>query len=169
MMAVEGLRLALPAIVEAVEHGTSRPAREAMAQAALLSGMALANSGLGFAHGVAAALGVHQRVAHGLACAVMLPVAMEVNREVSLREFAELARACELVDAASDDREAADALRSKIVDICDRLHIPKRLRDLGVAAEQLPALARDSRGNSMSGNPRELSDAELLTTLEACL
>ena len=40
-------------------------AREAMAHAALLSGMALANSGLGMAHGVAAALGIHCRVPHG--------------------------------------------------------------------------------------------------------
>src|SRR6185312_2069825 len=45
-LAVEGLRQALPAVVEAVEDGTSRGARESMAHAALLSGMALANSGL---------------------------------------------------------------------------------------------------------------------------
>ncbi len=83
-LAKQGLRLALPAIVEAVEDGTSRSAREAMAHAALLSGMALANSGLGMAHGVAAALGVHAGVAHGLACAVMLPAALVANREVSL-------------------------------------------------------------------------------------
>ena len=68
------------ALVAAVENGTSRPAREAMSHAALLSGMALANSGLGMAHGVAAALGVHLRVSHGLACAVMLPIALEANR-----------------------------------------------------------------------------------------
>ena len=53
-----------------------RAAREAMSHAALLSGIALANSGLGFAHGVAAALGVHAKVPHGLACAVMLPAAL---------------------------------------------------------------------------------------------
>ena len=74
-LAVQGLRLAVPAIVEAVENAGSRPAREAMSHAALLSGMALANSGLGMAHGVAAALGVHCRVPHGVACALMLPVA----------------------------------------------------------------------------------------------
>src|SRR5262249_50269566 len=83
-MAVQGLQLALPAIGEAFENGNSRPSREAMSHAALLSGMALANSGLGMAHGVAAALGVHCNVPHGLACAVMLPVALRVNREVAL-------------------------------------------------------------------------------------
>ena len=67
-LAVEGLRRAVPAIVEAVENPGSRPAREAMSHAAMLSGMALANSGLGMAHGVAAALGVHCRVPHGGRC-----------------------------------------------------------------------------------------------------
>src|SRR5271165_4098689 len=74
-LALNGLQLAVPSIVEAVENGRSRPARERMSHAALLSGMALANSGLGMAHGVAAALGIHGNVAHGLACAVMLPIA----------------------------------------------------------------------------------------------
>ena len=53
-----------------------------MSHAAFLSGVALANSGLGLAHGVAAALGVHQRVPHGLACAVMLPITLRANRPV---------------------------------------------------------------------------------------
>src|SRR5262249_46550516 len=43
-LAIDGLRRALPAIREAVQNGSSQPAREAMAYAALLSGMALANS-----------------------------------------------------------------------------------------------------------------------------
>ncbi len=75
-LAVQGLKIAIPAIVEAVEKPDSRTAREAMAHAALLSGMALANSGLGMAHGVAPALGIHCRVPHGVACALMLPVAL---------------------------------------------------------------------------------------------
>ena len=92
---LDGLRLAVPAVVEAVRDGTSRRPREAMAHAALLSGMALANSGLGLAHGVAAALGVHCRVPHGLACAVMLPAALRVNRDglPRSRAGASLARA----------------------------------------------------------------------------
>ncbi|MEX2112426.1 MAG: iron-containing alcohol dehydrogenase [Pirellulales bacterium] len=168
-LAVDGLRLALPAIVEAVENGSSRPAREAMAQAALLSGMALANSGLGMAHGVAAALGVHLRVAHGLACAVMLPIAIEVNLPVSGEALARLARELGIAPTKCSDSDAASRLKARIDEICTRLKIPQRLSELGVTAEQLPALARDSRGNSMSGNPRELTDDELLAILEAHL
>src|SRR6185312_6409936 len=78
-LAIDGLRRALPALAVAVKNGESRPARESMAHAALLSGMALANSGLGLAHGVAAALGSVADVPHGVACALMLPVALRAN------------------------------------------------------------------------------------------
>jgi alcohol dehydrogenase class IV len=44
---------------------------------------------------------------------------------------------------------------------------PLRLRDLGVEKSQLPALVPASRGNSMNGNPRSLSDSELSDILEA--
>src|SRR6185503_11461425 len=96
-LALQGLRLGVPALAAAVRAAESgdraaREPREAMALAACLSGMSLANSGLGLAHGVAAALGVHCRVPHGLACAVMLPTALRANRDVSCQALARLAR-----------------------------------------------------------------------------
>ncbi len=166
MMAVEGLRLANDAIEEAFTDAASRPAREAMAQAALLSGMALANSGLGMAHGVAAALGVHSRVPHGLACAVMLPVALRTNRPTCEPLMADLARASGIAHPAETVASAADKLVARVDSICRRLQIPERLAELGVRRQHLPALVRDSRGNSMNGNPRELSDDELARILE---
>jgi alcohol dehydrogenase class IV len=167
-LAADGLRLALGAIVEAFENGDSRPAREAMAQAALLSGMALANSGLGMAHGVAAALGVHCGVRHGLACATMLPVALAANRQTCEAELAALARAAGVVGEVPD-AAAADALVARIDEICRRLEMPSRLSQIGVRGEQIASLVRDSRGNSMDGNPRSLSDEELAGLLTARL
>jgi alcohol dehydrogenase class IV len=168
-LALAGLPLALGAIEEAVEHGGSRPAREAMAQAALLSGMALANSGLGMAHGVAAALGVHTRTSHGLACAVMLPVALRVNRGQCEPALARLAKGAGLAPCGGSVGALADALVARIEQICRRLGIPERLSQLGVTRAQIPQLVRDSRGNSMDGNPRELNDDELTQILEECL
>lgn len=164
-LCVQGLQLALPALPVAFQDGTNRDARAAMAHAALLSGMALANSGLGLAHGVAAALGVLAKVPHGLACAVMLPAALRINRDVRLVELAELARIV-LKCTSSSTEAAADRLIDTVVSLCVEVKIPSRLRDLGVTCEQLPALTSSSRGNSMSGNPRNVSDAELLDLLE---
>jgi alcohol dehydrogenase class IV len=165
-LAAHGLKLAIPAIVEAVEKPDSRPAREAMAHAALLSGIALANSGLGLAHGVAPALGIHCRVPHGAACALMLPVALKINSEVCQHELAYLCQTLFGRSPSTSRQDAVNVLIREIEKICDRIGIPRRLSQLGVRREQIPALVESSRGSSMSGNPRELSDEELTATLE---
>ena len=88
-----------------------------MAHAALFSGMALANSGLGLAHGVAAGLGVLAKVPHGLACAVMLPVALRVNRETCESQLAFLARHTLDLDERQDAK-AADIFIEHIEGLC---------------------------------------------------
>lgn len=183
-LCLQGLALAIPAIIEAVENPSSQPAREAMAHAALLSGLALANSGLGMAHGVAAALGVHARIPHGLACAVMLPVALRTNRDVALTQLAGAGRIMKQAiidgtladselrelahDASADhDDEAADFAIQIVQSLSHRIGIPTTLTQLGVTAQQLPAIVASSRGNSMSGNPRTLPDDELTAILRS--
>jgi alcohol dehydrogenase class IV len=164
-LALEGLRRAVPSLAEAVRDGSSRAARENMSHAALLSGIALANSGLGLAHGVAAALGVHARAAHGLACAVMLPTALRVNRQVSCNQLAALARVV-LGGNHRSDEAAADAFIDKIDELCATVNVPRNLSSLGVGKDQIPAIVAGSRGNSMNGNPRDVSDEELTSRLE---
>lgn len=168
-LAVQGLKWAVPSIAEAVADGSSRPAREKMAHAALLSGICLANSGLGMAHGVAPALGVHCRVPHGAACALMLPVALRANAEVCRAELARLAHLVFGVPPSTDPKEAVDTLVAEVEKLCLAVGAPRRLSDLGVPAEKIPDIVASSRGSSMSGNPRELSDDELSTLLEEIL
>lgn len=160
-IALAGLKLAVPALPVVVRDGTSRAEREAMSHAALLSGLALANSGLGLAHGVAAALGIHCRIPHGLACAVMLPAALKVNQKVREKELGQLESLFQ--EHASPD---ADAFLRRIESLCREIGIPSRLRDIGVEQIQIPALVSGSKGNSMSGNPRDVSDDELNDLLE---
>jgi alcohol dehydrogenase class IV len=170
-----------------------------MAHAALLSGIALANSGLGMAHGVAAALGVHCQVPHGLACAVMLPTAIRVNcldEAVEVKfghavmnsalagtepfplespELRELGRQFKKGRVSGKEychamwREQAQGLLPRLSGLVDELKIPRRLSEIGVRREQIPAIVRDSRGNSMTANPRDLSDEELTRILEEML
>jgi alcohol dehydrogenase class IV len=189
LLSSRGLCLAVPNLVQAWQNGNARLAREAMSQAALLSGIALANSGLGMAHGVAAALGVHSRVPHGLACAVMLSPAMTINRssgriEEKLAQMGwemlnseplpsdadEVSRwRMALRDIREKQTELADAAVTAIDDLVTALEIPRGLSEIGVKREQIPAIVRDSRGNSMSANPRDLSDEELTRILEEML
>ena len=127
----------------------------------------LANSGSVFAYRVAAALGVFAKVPHGLACAMMLPIALRVNRTVAEKPLAELARATLGVSGLSDDG-AADALLAKIDELCADLEVPTKLSAVGVERGQIDDLVAGARGNSMNGNPRQLSDAELRDVLTAC-
>jgi alcohol dehydrogenase class IV len=167
-LCLQGLELASGAIERAVRDGGDRAARERMAHAALLSGMALANSGLGLAHGVAAALGIHAKVAHGLACAVLLPVALRFNRDARETEICRIGEIlCEREFASP--AEGAAAAVEKVEEMCAAVGIPRRLGEIGVRRESLPAIVKSSYGNSMSGNPRKVSEEELSTLLETLL
>ncbi len=162
----EGLRSAIPWLKRACDEPDCRPAREAMSHAAFLSGVTLANAGLGMAHGIAAALGVHCQVPHGLACATLLPTALRVNRSHCAATLAEMAPLFES-RTWSTPAAAAEFTIEAITQLGHDLGVPQRLRELGVRHEQLAELVPASRGNSMSGNPRLLSDAELQDILEA--
>jgi alcohol dehydrogenase class IV len=165
-LVIEALPRALEALPVAVERPDDADARAALAHAALLSGIALANSGLGMAHGVAAALGVECEAPHGRACAALLPVAVRVNLAAAERDFAVLERAV-AGDASASDREAAAAFAVRIEALCDRVNATRRLRELGLGRERLGWLAANSGGTSMRGNPVELDPAALLPILEA--
>jgi alcohol dehydrogenase class IV len=142
--------------------------RAALSHAALLSGLALTNSGLGLAHGVAAALGVACGAPHGMACAAMLPAALRVNREVVRDDFALLERAVD-PSASRDDTTAAEAFVQRIERLCLESGVPRRLSDLGVTADQIDWLAEHSVGASMRGNPVQLATEELRGLLAAML
>ena len=142
--------------------------RAALSHAALISGLALTNSGLGLAHGVAAALGVACGTPHGVACAVMLPAALRVNREAVRDDFAQLERAID-PSAPRDVATAADAFVERIERLCLESGVPRRLSELGVTADQIDWLAEHSGGASMRGNPVQLATEELRGLLAAML
>ena len=178
-LVLESLPRALRALPRLLEHAapdddqqrgaTSRAAdRAAVSHAALLSGIALTNSGLGLAHGVAAALGIACGTPHGVACAVMLPAAMRINRSASEADFATLERAV-APDASQKDATAADAFVDRIERLCLVAGVPRRLSELGVTSDQLDWLAENSGGTSMRGNPVQLPAAELRSLLAAML
>lgn len=165
-LAIEALPRALAALPVAVGRPDDVDARAALAHAALLSGIALTNSGLGMAHGVAAALGVECDAPHGRACAALLPVAVRVNLAAAERDFAILERAV-AGDASPADHEAAAAFADRIEALCVGVGAIRRLRDLGLSRDRLGWLAANSGGTSMRGNPLELDPAGLLPILEA--
>ncbi|MFO1095857.1 MAG: iron-containing alcohol dehydrogenase [Planctomycetaceae bacterium] len=165
-LCAEGLQRAWPRTATACHDG-DRMACEVMAHAAFLVGKALANSGLGLAHGSRRARSAPQRAAWAC-CAVMLPITLEANRSVCEAEFAELARAV-MSRRAAIEPAAAEAFIDGVCEMAAEVGIPTSLASLGVTAADVPALVKSSHGNSRSGNPRDVSDGELAELLESAL
>ena len=161
---------ALPRALEALPRLLADPddlhARAAMSHAAFVSGVALTNSGLGMAHGVAAALGIECGTPHGVACALMLPVALRVNAAAAAHDLAALERAVDPA-AVGDDGTLAAAFVGRIERLCREAGVPERLAELGLARDRIAWLADNSGGASMRGNPVELDPARLRPILDA--
>ncbi|MDR0704941.1 MAG: iron-containing alcohol dehydrogenase [Planctomycetaceae bacterium] len=165
----QGLPLAFEALPKLVRQPNDLESRSKIAHAALLSGMALANAGLGMAHGIAPSLGVHCRIPHGAACALMLPSTLRTNAEVCSDRYARLARLLLRIDSTVSNDIATEKLINKVEELCGLLGVPRRLSDLNIASSMIPDLARDSKGTSMSGNPKELSTEEIASVLRNIL
>ena len=167
-MCLEGLTLAGTALPRAYRDGADREAREAMSAASLMSGIALANAGLGIVHGISAPLGGSFPVPHGAACAALLPAAVAVNiralrradpGHAGLRRYARAAQA--LGCAGTNDAALLDALPGWLAEIGGALAIP-RLRSYGVEHSDLRDLAeRALRASSTKGNPIALDRDEV--------
>jgi lactaldehyde reductase len=98
----------------------------------------------------------------------LLPAALRANREV--RE-ADIARLGEVMCGRTFDStsSAAAAAAEKVEELCSAAGIPRKLSEIGVKRDDLPAIVKSSYGNSMSGNPRKLSEEELGLILESML
>ncbi len=150
----------------------SAPARERMAYAALLSGVTLAQVGLGSVHGLASPLGAFFPIPHGVVCGTLVAaatrqnIAAMENREPDNPALAKYARAGRLLAERED--MARDRAPSDLVEILSRwteqLQLP-RLARYGVSASDLPAVVANCRGSSMKTNPIVLSDAEVTEVL----
>jgi alcohol dehydrogenase class IV len=151
------------------------PGRERMALAALCSGICLAQTGLGAAHGVASPLGAQFPIPHGVACGATLAAATRVNlaaleaREPSASALADYAFLGRLMTRASgSDAQAVAALVDYLDRLTSHLAMPG-LSAYGMTEASIPAVVADSRGSSMRTNPILLTDDEIAAILRASL
>ena len=170
---IEGLRRASTALLRAYKNPHDTEARADMSLTSLLSGLALANAGLGAVHGFAAPIGGMFPAPHGAVCAALLPAATKVNIE-ALRARSplseSLARYETIARILTGHRQAtADDAVQWLSETCDALEIPP-LRTYGITQQHIPDLiAKAAKASSMKGNPIKLSEQELHEILERSL
>jgi len=123
---------------------------ENWALAALFSGMALANAGLGAVHGLAGPLGGMLDAPHGALCAALLPAVMEINYRLA------------------PNKERFDEVRRLVGDL-SHLEVPS-LRHYGLRREDFPAVVeKAAASSSMKGNPVTLTREQMVEILERAL
>lgn len=177
-LALDGLRAiraGLPAWHQDPEGPAAADARTDVAYAALLSGVCLANAGLGAVHGLAAPLGGLLPIAHGAACGAVLwqtvaatIEALETREPASpaLLRYAALGRLLGDRPAGVPDDEARAALVATLRAWTGALEVPG-LGSFGMTGADIAAIVAGARGSSMRTHPVVLTDAELTGILEA--
>ncbi|MGO8759064.1 MAG: iron-containing alcohol dehydrogenase [Terracidiphilus sp.] len=168
---VEGMERIAQALRRAFHDGSDREARRDMALSSLFGGLALANSGLGVVHGLAAPLGGRWKAPHGALCAALLPHGMAANvaalrarapQHPALERYAAIARLLTARNQASAE-DGIDWVRA----LCLELDVPA-LRAWGISEADLPAVVeKAARASSMQANPLPLTSQELLALLTA--
>lgn len=158
-IAFEGIKLAGKYLEQAYNLPDNIEAREGMALSALCGGMALANSGLGAAHGLGMALNIYCDISHGEAVGIVLPYVMEINAN----RFPELYDSIgEAFTGKRYDKkgEATKAAIEFIKELNDKIGIPKDLKALNISTELAIKMGKECFGSSMSGNPVQLKADE---------
>ena len=115
----------------AVNEPKNAEARNGMAVAQYIAGMAFSNVGLGLVHGMAHPLGAMFDVAHGVANALLLPLVMEYNAPAAIDKFVIIAKTMGVYKEGMSKEDAAKAAVDAVKDLAIRVGIPQHLRDLG--------------------------------------
>jgi alcohol dehydrogenase len=172
-LGISGLRAARDGLLRLYQsEGADADARERMAYASLISGINLAQTGLGSVHGLASPLGAFYPIPHGVVCGTLLAAATGVNigamreREPENSAVLRYARVSEVLAQrrfkSIDD--ALDNLVSLLQQWTDELQLEKLSR-YGLDAPALDKVVEHSRGSSMKTNPIVLTDDEIKAVL----
>jgi len=152
-LAIEAIKTIFEYLPRAYENGANDPeAREKMANAATMAGMAFANAFLGICHSMGHKLGAYHHLPHGITVSLVLDEVMRFNSaEVpnkmgtfpqydhphTLRRYAEIAEALNI--SGANDYEKMENLISKIDELKERIGIKKTIREYGIEEQDFLA------------------------------
>jgi alcohol dehydrogenase len=146
----------------AVVNGADMPARENMAYAQFLAGMAFNNASLGYVHAMAHQLGGFYDLPHGVCNAVLLPHVQSFNASVSAARLTDVAHAMGADIRGLAPEEGARSAIAAITRLSTAVEIPTGLRALGVKEEDFPILAANALKDACGlTNPRPASQEQI--------
>lgn len=168
--ALEGLKLVSRSLIKAYTEGSDLTARTDMALAAYLSGITLANAGLGLVHGFASSIGGFFDIPHGVICSTLMPAAntitvqklrSEKTNPIALIKYAEAGKIFSQIEGKSEDYYI-DSFLAVLQSYHQQLGIP-RLNACGISKTDHKKIS-DKTNNK--NNPAKLEKEEILRVLE---
>ncbi|WP_027708827.1 L-threonine dehydrogenase [Zooshikella ganghwensis] len=168
--ALKAIELISQHLRNAVADGQNKEAREGMAYAQLLAGMAFNNASLGYVHAMAHQLGGFYDLPHGVCNAVLLPHVQVYNSQVCPERLKDVAKAmgCDIHDLDASDAAAAAIMAMK--KLAADVNIPAGLTALGVKQEDLAILADNALKDACGlTNPKQATHEEIVDIFKAAM
>ena len=168
-LAVEALGLMGRMLLRAVQKPDDLEARTGMLLGSMLAGQAFANSPVAAVHALAYPIGGHYKVPHGLSNALVLPHVLRFNAQVAPEAYAELLPHVFPDLPAMNVADAAMKFAQSMADLSQACGLEQGLREMGIAREALPELARDAMNQTrlLVNNPRSVDEAAAMQIYEA--
>lgn len=169
LLAAEAIRLIGRSLVQAYEQPTDKSARDDMALAAMLAGMAFSNSGVAIVHALEYPVGALTHCSHGEGNGLLLPHVMRFNLPDCMPQLADIANWLSPSFKKSSTEDAANQAIEAVIEIQEKIGIRPRLRDLGLQADQIPSVAQKAFQikRLMDVNPRRPTEQDLIAILQA--
>lgn len=160
-------------LIRAVNNKNDIEARSALMYAAYISGIALANSGLGMVHGFASELGGRFKIPHGLVCAKLtapchkfnITKAMSLKNDGIIKKYGRLYNILTDTNSCNNSIDDANALANRLIDLSKQLQIPN-LSTYGIDQKHLTDIIKTS---GIKNNPVDITDYEKQLLLQQCL
>lgn len=155
---------------DAVADGQNMQARENMAYAQFLAGMAFNNASLGYVHAMAHQLGGFYDLPHGVCNAVLLPHVQEFNATVAAGRLKDIAAAMGVDVTGQSDQQGAALCIAAIRQLAKDVGIPAGLRDLKVKEEDFDTLATNALKDACGfTNPIQASHEQIVAIFNAAM
>ena len=139
----------------------TKEGREGMALGQYIAGMGFSNVGLGIDHAMAHTLSAYYDVPHGVACAMLLPISMEFNKDVTGTKYKDIAEALGVDTTGMSQEEYRNAAINAVKKLSTDVGIPTRCEK--ILSSDLDNLATDALHDACyPGNPKEATHAEVV-------
>jgi alcohol dehydrogenase len=168
--ALKAIQLISENLRAAVANGDDMVARDGMAYAEYLAGVAFNNASLGYVHSMAHQLGGYYDLPHGVCNAILLPHVQRYNMIAKVERFVDIAVAMGEVVEGLSARDAAEKALEAIKTLSTDVGIPSGLAELGVKVEDLKIMADNAMKDACSlTNPRCPGIDEVVAIYKAAL